>query len=184
MDPLHVAEQTLGVGAQRVAHLAEVRDELEPFGAHAVRGGAGVLEHAPGAFLGLGAHRSRSLACLTHDLGALSSARATIPSASLVAAVLAASASAFPADRSRAASACAKRRTSDASSSAALTRLSAARWASAIRSRTRSSVSSRMRSAVSSAAATIEATRSAARAALARGRPLEPDRAFSATPGW
>ena len=68
VDALDVAEQALRVGAQRVAHLAEVRHDLETFGTDAVRGGAGVFEQAASPLLGRGEARIRGLARLPNDL--------------------------------------------------------------------------------------------------------------------
>ncbi len=193
VDALHVAEQALGVGAQRVAHLAEVRHELEAFGTDAVGGGAGVLEQAAGPLLGLGARRSGGLARLGDDLrGAVLGPRD---------------------DRERLVGRGGRGRLRRRLPFRAQPRCLGLRQPHSVRRlllagahpivgrplrlrdtrrRTRSSVSRRMRSAVSSAAAMIPATRSAARAALGPGCPLarpggrslEPDPAFSATPGW
>jgi hypothetical protein len=67
MDPLDVAEKSLGVRAQRVAHLAQVRDQLEAFGAHPVRGRAGILEQSTRSLLRLRTNGGGGLLRFGHD---------------------------------------------------------------------------------------------------------------------
>src|ERR1039458_5641649 len=53
VDQLHVLQQALGVGAQRVSHLTQVAHQLQTLGTDAVGGGAGVEQQLSGTALGI-----------------------------------------------------------------------------------------------------------------------------------
>ena len=59
VDRLDVAQEPLGVRAQRVAHLAQVADQLETLGVHIAGRGPGLAQELTGALLGVLAHLRR-----------------------------------------------------------------------------------------------------------------------------
>ena len=68
VDPLNVAQDALGVGAQRVAHLAQVGHQLESLGAHILRRQPSLTEQVTGVGLGLQTVPGRRLRGVGHRL--------------------------------------------------------------------------------------------------------------------